>query len=128
MTFSRFFGFGFVLWILLALLKGWFLNTLNFSLIYIQFVFLILVFIVSLGCSRRLGVINYLEGASVAVLWTLGVVFGDLIFLRAIFLWPVFSHLSIFVSYLVTGLAIFFFHKKRHIQIRKELAAHHGHH
>ncbi len=128
MTFTRFFGFGFLLWLLLAVGKALFLNVLNLDSLWLQFLYAVFVFVVAVACTRRLGVINYLEGAMVAILWTVGVLLGDVIFLWAIFRWEIFVHLVSWIGYLLTVIAIFLFHKKRHVQVRKELAEHHGHH
>ncbi len=127
MTFTRFFGFGALLWILLALLKAVFLNILNLDSVLLQMFFGFLVFVISMACARRLGVINYLEGALVTTIWTLGLLFFDFFVLRIILGIFVFSKTVLWLGYGLTAVAIFLFHKKRHIEIRKELAAHHAH-
>lgn len=73
--------------------------------------------------ARRLGVINYLEAIYVDLLWLFLAIFTDwLITLKLLGLglfesrWPRWS-------YLFLAVGIFFFHQKRHVQIRKELAA-----
>jgi len=132
MTFSRFFGLGLLLWVLLSIIKALFLNVLGLDTLPSEVIFGFVVFIVSMACARRLGVINYLEGALVAVMWTIGLLVADFFILRPILGWSVFTKGIFWAGYAVSAAAIFFFHKKRHVQIRKELAAHHhghgGHH
>jgi hypothetical protein len=124
MTFSRFFGFGFLLWLLLAVLKAAFLG----SSIPLQVLFGILVFLVTLACSRRLGVINILEGGMAAAVWTVGILIADWLILDHIFHLDIFHQGIVWISYLIVLFGVFFGHKKRHIQIRQELAAHSHHH
>lgn len=126
MTFSRFFGYAFLLWLLLAAFKAAFLGTS----VSLQIVYLVLVFVVTLACCRRVGVINILEGAMVASVWTIGILFADWVLVYHGLGLKIFNQGVFWISYLVVLVTIFFGHKKRHIQIRQEMAAHHkhGHH
>ena len=128
MTFTRFFGFGVLLWVLLLVLKAAFLNLFNLDSFALQVLFGFVVFVVSMACARRLGFINYLEGGLVAVVWTGGVLILDFFVARPILGWVIFSKGILWAGYLLVALSVFLFHKKRHVQIRKELAAHHHGH
>jgi hypothetical protein len=128
MTFTRFFGFGALLWILLAILKAVFLKVFNLDSFFLQVLFGFLVFVISMACARRLGFINYLEGALVSVVWTIGIIIFDFFILLPFLGWVVFGKVVLWAGYLLVALSIFLFHKKRHVQIRRELAAHHHGH
>jgi len=127
MTFTRFFGFWFLLWLLLAVLQAVFLNNFNLDAASAKIIFALAVLVITLACCRRLGVINFLEGAMVAIVWTLGLLLANWIILKHVLNLAVFSHFILWVGYLVVALTIFFGHKKRHIQVRKEMEAHHAH-
>ncbi len=124
MTFTRFFGFGLLLWLLIGALKAVFLGTS----LPLQIVYLILVLAVTLGCCRRLGVLNILEGGMVSVVWGIGILLADWLIVYNLLGLKIFTQGVFWISYLLVMAAIFFGHKKRHIQIRKELASHHGGH
>lgn len=128
MTFRRFFGLALVLWLLLAILKAVFLNVLNLDSFAWSVVYGFLVFIISMACARRLGVINYLEAMMVCVVWLIMLFLLDYFVLRLIVGLQVFARGMFWISYLVMLFAVFFFHKKRHVEIRRELAAHHHAH
>lgn len=125
MSFSKFFLFGILLWLLLSLLKGVFLQMLNVKVLPLQVLFLFSTIIISMACARRLGVINYLEAGLVAFLWTMGILVADFILLYAVLKLPVFGGITQWLSYAAAAAGIFFFHKKRHVHIRKEQHAHH---
>lgn len=125
MSFSKFFLFGILLWLLLSLLKGLFLQALNLQVWPLQVLFIFATIIISMACARRLGVINYLEAGLVAFLWTAGVLIVDLMLLYAVLKLPVFSGITQWLSYGAVATGIFFFHKKRHVHIRHEQHAHH---
>lgn len=120
---SRFFFLGFLLWLLLAVLKAAFLGTS----VPLQVIFCILVFLAALACCRRLGVLNILEGAMVSIVWTLGILFADWIIFGHFFHLDIFHQGVVWISYLIVLCGVFFGHKKRHVQIRQELAAHSHH-
>lgn len=125
MTFSRFILFGVLLWLLLALVKGLFLQLLTLDSFPVFIGYLVVTVVIAMACSRRLGVINYLEGAFVACLWMIGVLIADWILLYAVLKLPVFAGLKVWFGYLAVMAGIFFFHKKRHVHIRNQQAHHH---
>lgn len=78
---------------------------------------------------RRFGVLNYLEVFFIIIVWFLIDLFLDLVVTTSYTGYTIFSRADFWLVYLFLGLAVLFFHKKRHIQIRKELhASHSGHH
>ena len=128
MTFSRLFILGFISWLGLALCKLLFLNVLNLDNFLFQVLFGFFVVVFSLALSRRLGVINYLEALFTAFTWFFIAFVLDFIILSRLLGIGLFSHWLLWASYILLILSVVFFHKKRHIHIRKEQAAQHGHH
>ncbi len=76
--------------------------------------------VIAAALVRRIGVINFLEAFFVCVLWFIADGFIDLIFTSGLLGLQIFSHWPLWIGYLVTFLAVFLFHKKRHVHIRHE--------
>ncbi len=127
MTFKRFIFLGFMLWLLLAVLKYGVFRLFDLSSMFNLIVYGFLTFVITLACVRRLGVINILEAAMVAGLWFVGILFADFVVFIQVAGVSMFKSWHLWGGYGVVIIAILFFHKKRHVQIRRELAAHHAH-
>jgi hypothetical protein len=130
MTLKRFFGFLPLQWIFFAVLKIVFFKYLNWDNSGAQYLtYWVLIIIVAVALARRLGVINYLEAILASAVWFGFDVFFDLLFTSGFIGLGIFSKWQYWVGNLVMSLAVFLFHKKRHVEIRKEMAKlHHGHH
>jgi hypothetical protein len=128
MTFRKFFGLAFLLWFLLFIEKVIFLRVFSFSGWGMSLTYGILLVILTLSCVRRLGIINYLEALLALFVWFAIIVILDYIALSAIMDINYYGTWQIWAGYFAMMLAIFFFHKKRHVAIRRELAEKHGHH
>jgi hypothetical protein len=125
MTFKKFVFYGLLLWLLLAVTKYIFISYFDTESFLIESSFGFFVVIFSMAMSRRLGVINFLEAMLVAFVWFVMAILLDFLILTHFIDFAFFSKWFIWLSYLLSILAIFFFHKKRHIEIRKEQAHHH---
>lgn len=123
MTFSKLFGFGFALAVVFSAFTIAFGQYLNSENLAIQIFHYLLVFIFSIALIRRLGVINYLEAFSVMGLWFFLRILVDLIVTGPIVGYKMYASPSIWIDYLIFLLALFLFHKKRHVDIRKKLAS-----
>lgn len=127
MTISKFFAiFGLQLVLLMAV-KIFFYSTLNFNDTFWQVAFLLITVVLATALIRRLGVISFLEAIFTLVFWFLFDLLMDLLVTSQIVDAPIFKTGSLWMGYLAMMLAVFLLHKKRHIHIRKELAAHHHH-
>jgi hypothetical protein len=128
MTFKKIFLLAFILWAFLVLLKVWFFNHTIFENPGTQqIVFWIIVAIVTAALIRRLGVMHYIECFFVSGVWVFTTLLADLFITSQVTSYNIFSKVSYWVSFFVIAFSAFLFHKKRHVQIRKEQAAHHGH-
>ncbi len=128
MTFGKFFGLGFLLAILLAALKIFYIQIFNDQSQFIQFGFWFFIILITIACVRRVGVINFLESFLICGFWFVIALFFDFMITSQIAGFDMFKRLDIWLGYVIMVLSIFLFHKKRHIQIRREHAAHGGHH
>lgn len=122
MTFARFFGLGFVIAILTAFLELVFLNVLNPEALGIKILFWVLLGVVSIALVRRLGVLQYLESFFVILSWLVFSLIVDALFTQQFVAAGFWTNVAVWIGRLVSALAILFFHKKRHVEIRKELA------
>lgn len=128
MTIGKFFGFAFILWGIQAVVKVLFVNVWGLEDPVFEYVYWLLIGVVSIALVRRLGYINFLEAMLVAGFWFLIGLVLDFVITSPIVGFLIAGRWQVWVGYVVMMLAIFFFHKKRHIQVRQEQAAHHGHH
>jgi hypothetical protein len=84
-----------------------------------------LVAFVSLVLCRRLGTITFLEAAFVAFFWLVVFLFLDLLITSAILGTAIFRSSEFWVGHLIMCGVVFLLHKKRYIETRKKMHAHH---
>ena len=120
MTAKRFLVLAFVVVLCLGIIKLLFTNFLadTSAFYYLE---LVLIALVSMAASRRLGTINYLEALLAIGMWWLFALVFDFFITSAFVGFEIFRDGHFWIGYLVMGLAVFFFHKKRHIKLRHEL-------
>ena len=128
MTFSKFIGLGVVLWLLLSVLKAIFLRVFSLDTAVMQVLYCLLVLVIAIACVRRVGVINYLEAMMIAAVWTIFLLLADFIVLQLVLGSEIFRHGILWLGYFIAAMGIFLFHKKRHVHIRRQQAAHHHGH
>ncbi len=119
MTFKKLFGYGILLAIVIVVIEFIFGRFLNIDSIWLQVSEWLLIAAFSIALSRRLGTINYLEAILVIGTWLIISLLFSYILLGTI----TFQHGYVWIGYLVMAVAIFIFHKKRHVEIRKQTAA-----
>ncbi len=84
-----------------------------------------LVAFVTLVLCRRLGTISFLEAAFVAFFWFVVFLFLDLLITSAFLGTKIFRSWELWAGHLVASGVVFLLHKKRHIETRKRMHAHH---
>jgi hypothetical protein len=125
MTFGKFFGLGFMLTLVCAVAKVLFLQIFNDQSVVIMVAFWLFIVIATIACVRRLGIINYLESFLAAGMWFLFQLFFDFLITTQIVGLTFYKRYEMWVAYGLVVLIVILFHKKRHIQIRRDHAAHH---
>jgi len=129
MTIKNLFLYSFLQWLLFSLLKIWFFNYEILSNAGWQnILFWIFCAIIAAAVVRRFGIINYLEAMFLIIVWILGDLLLDLMILSIYTGLGIFSTVEYWVGFGILALSIFFFHKKRHIHVRKLLHHSHGGH
>jgi hypothetical protein len=133
MTIFKFFGFFFLQWIIFSFAKIWLINTEVFANPTFQnIVYYFIIFLITTALFRRFGVITYIETVFALVFWVFVGLFFDLIITSNYTGLSLFKSSTYWIGLAVLIISALLFHKKRHIQIRKELHAHHhghgGHH
>lgn len=125
MTPKHFLILGFALAIVLGLIKIVFYNILTGDSQAFYSTEWVLIALAAIAAVRRLGLINYLEAIFSAIVWWLFALIFDFLITSAFVGLGMFRDVHLWVGYLVMALAIFLFHKKRHIQLRHEMKYHH---
>ncbi len=118
MTPEKFLTFTALAIVLTTAVKLFFIVALNIDNIYIVYVMWLAVALVSIACSRRLGVISYVEAVLVMGVWLALSLVLDVIVIATIATNDIYHHLYLWISYLVMALMVFLFHKKRHVEVR----------
>ena len=118
---------GIVFWLSLLLLKYGLLQNLGLDSTWEIWVYYILIIIFARVISRRVGVINFLEAIFVSLVWMLIILLLDTFIAKKLLDPQIFTLKHYWFSFLALFVGVFFLHKKRHIQIRKEQAAAHHH-
>jgi membrane-bound ClpP family serine protease len=121
MEFSKLFGFGGFLAIILVVLKLIAFQFFDLKLLVVSMLFGLVVLVLTVACTRRLGVINYLEAMLAAGLWFIMILLMDLIVTGPIVGYSIFKTLLLWLSYLLVIITVLLFHKKRHIAIRRKM-------
>lgn len=119
MTFKGLFGYGILLAIVMMAVNFVFGRYLNIDSIWIQVIECLFIAGFSIGFARRLGTINYLEAILVIGVWLIISLMVNYFLLGT----SVFATGYFWISYAVMALAIFISHKKRHVEIRREMAS-----
>lgn len=127
MTVTKLIFFSFLQWVFYTLLKVWFFRFWSPEYFFHSLLYWLVVAVIAAALVRRIGVINYLESFFLVIVWLLSGLLMDLL-VTAIFTGlQMFGRVEYWVGYFVMFVAIVLFHKKRHIQVRKELHAKHHH-
>ncbi len=127
MTSKRLFFLGLILWLILAIVKYFFFLYLDLNSLLVQIIFGFLVVVCTMACARRLGVINYLEACLAGFVWFFIALVLDFLITQRFIGLSLFANWILWAGYALVLVSVLFFHKKRHVAIRKEHAAHHGH-
>ena len=91
----------------------------NSSLLPIQLIYLLFVFVISIAAARRLGILNYFEGIFGGLLWLVFQLILDYIFIVPFFGFQVFKYWYVWLGHGLMVFAVIFIHKKRHVLIRR---------
>ena len=121
MEFSKLFGFGAFLVVVLTVLKVIAFQLFDLKLLIISLLFGLLILVLTVACTRRLGVINYLEAMLAAGFWLIMILLADLIVTGPLVGYSIFKTLLLWLSYLLVIITVLLFHKKRHIDIRRKM-------
>jgi hypothetical protein len=129
MTITRFLFITLLEWAAMLALKFFYFRDALGSEAVGYYIYFLLAAFVTLVLVRRLGTISYLEAIFICALWLVLFVFLDLLITSAFLGTDIFKEWQLWVGYFAMLFVVFFMHKKRHIQVRKDIhARHHGHH
>jgi hypothetical protein len=124
MTYAKLLGFGGLLTGVLLMFKALFYARFDWSGSFVLHLFYLgLVVVLAAALVRRLGVITMLEALVVAILWFVMDLLATGLIAAPLAGWKMLIDLYIILGLLFVPLSVIAFHKKRHIERRKELAA-----
>ena len=106
MTFGKFFGLGFLLALLLGALKIFYIQVLNADTQAVQYGFWFFTIVITIACTRRLGVINYLESFLICGFWFVISLFLDFLLTSQTAGFEMFSRWDIWIGYALMILSI----------------------
>jgi hypothetical protein len=119
MTAAKLFWYGYLLTVVLALTKVVFFGILNSESVWLAVVLYAFAILFTIACVRRLGILNYLESFIVITFWFLFAIAHDLLFVGLSVGLKPYKTWTFWLIYPMMLFTIFFFHKKRHVDIRK---------
>ena len=124
MTYVKLFGYGLGLAAFLVVTKSVFYSFAAWETSFlIHALYWVVVGVAAVFAVRQLGAITVLEALIVLVLWLVLELLGDVLITGLLVGYKVLVDPNMAVGYVVLASAIIFFHHKRHIARRKELAA-----
>lgn len=122
MTFSKILGFGLLLGIIMSAVKIFFYQSFNWEEgTTVHYIFWLLAACISVALIRRLGIISFLEAIVVSGVWIFMHVLIDLLITASVVGIRVFIDIPFLIGYFIIIVAMFIFHKKRHVHIRREM-------
>lgn len=108
--------------ILFIITKIVFINYLNLDSSIVFWLLFIFLTVETIAVVRRMGVLNLFESLFVSVIWLIISLLVDIVITTTFTGRDVYSHLYFWATYLLIILAVMVFHKKVHVQARKERA------
>ncbi len=110
-----------VVQVLIFITKVLFFKYLNIELIGILVFYYILLSVISITTIRRLGIMNYFEIILITIIWLVLSLLIDLMITSPVVNKEIFKNLHFWVSYLIMILATIIFHKKLHVDTRRNM-------
>lgn len=119
MTSGKIFVYGLLYACGIAILKLFSYNVLNIESVFIIIFIYLFILLGGIAMVRRIGIINYLESIIIIIVWLIFSLILDVFTFGFSYNLDVYTKPSFYGTYLIIITAVFFFHKKRHIDIRK---------
>ena len=106
--------------VLFVLAKTFFISFLNIETLVARIGLWVILAIIAIAVVRRMGVLNYLEAFLITIVWLVVSLLTDLVITTTLTGREVYTTWYFWISYLVVILAIIIFHKKSHVEVRKQ--------
>lgn len=124
MTYTKLFGFGLIYAAVLVSLKTWFYGSFTWADSFgLHAVYWAVVVVGATALVRRLGVITVIEAVVVMALWFIFELIGDVAVSGPVSGWGVLIDGNFLFGYFLLFMSVLLFHKKRHVQKRRQQAA-----
>ena len=104
--------------------KVLFFHYLNIDNEFVKITFFVIIIIETIVVVRRLGIINYLESFLLMIVWFIAMMIADIAITATLIGRDFYGHLYYWLGNLFVLLAILFFHKALHVEVRRANSAH----
>jgi general stress protein CsbA len=108
--------------VLFVFSKLLFINVLNVDNALIRYGMWVAIALIAIAIVRRMGVLNYLENIFLIVVWLITSLTVDFLITTSFTGREVYGTWYFWLTYLVMILAMFIFHKKSHVELRRMMA------
>ena len=108
--------------VLFVITKVVFFEYLNIDNWAVYVAFFVLLAVEAIAVVRRMGTINYIEAFFLTGVWFISLLIIDYIITSRLIDEDVYTSLAYWISYLVILLSLIIFHKKLHVQVRRDNA------
>ncbi len=105
--------------ILFAVLKIFFIGSLNIDNNLIWAAFFMALMIVTIAIVRRLGILNYVESFFLAAVWTIAALIVDYVVTVNFLTLDMYQTWTYWLTHIIIILTIIIFHKSIHVEVRK---------
>lgn len=123
MTYAKLVGYGLLLGLGLTCVKAVFFTLAVWETAFASHVVLwVLVVLAAIAAVQQLGYITVLEALVVLVVWLIFHLIFDLLIAGPLAGYAIFIDPGMAVAYVLFASSIIFFHRKKHVQRRKQLA------
>lgn len=107
---------------LFVITKVIFITVFNVDNAFIRYGMWVAIALIAIAVVRRMGVLNYLENIFLIVVWLITSLVVDFVITTFITGRDVYKTWYFWIAYVVMALAMFLFHKKSHVELRKMMA------
>lgn len=108
--------------VLFVITKVVFLNQLNIDNLGVHIAFQVLLAVITIAVVRRMGTLNYIESFFLTAVWFFTLLIVDFVVTATLIGRDMYTTWPYWISYLVILLSIILFHKKMHVEVRKQNA------
>ena len=105
--------------VILALLKIFFIGSLDLDNTVVMSLFFIFIIVVAIATVRRMGILNYIESFFISGVWFITALIVDYVITANFTGFDIYKTWYYWFTFLAVILAVILFHKSLHVEVRK---------